>query len=298
MQQSWKSPAKLNLFLHITGQRADGYHNLQSVFQLLDYNDTIDIVTNQSNKIEFSCDNPELSSEDNLVVKAANLLKQYAQNHQLKENTAKLGAQIFLHKKLPFGGGLGGGSSNCATTLIALNQQWQLGLTLEQLAKLGLELGADVPIFVMGNTAFVEGIGEVLTPFEVPQTWYLVLQPGCQISTAKIFSNSLLTRNSKAIKIRSLNALELPYQGLNTMQTVACKQYPEVAKAIDWLKQYSPSARMTGSGSCVFAAFDNERKMRKIATRCEWPHFVAKGVNKSPLHVQLLNEQYRGIAKR
>ncbi|WP_444994732.1 4-(cytidine 5'-diphospho)-2-C-methyl-D-erythritol kinase [Aliikangiella sp. IMCC44359] len=281
----WPSPAKLNLFLHIISQREDGYHNLQSVFQLLDYGDSLEVAVKQNDQIQFTCDKPELSNNDNLVVTAAIKLKQFAET-QL--NHTQLGAKIHLQKKLPAGGGLGGGSSNCATTLIALNHQWQLGLSLQQLADIGLSLGADVPIFVMGNTAFVEGIGEVLTPISLPETWYLVIQPPCHISTAKIFSNSLLTRNSKAIKIRDLNALELPYQGLNTMQTIACEQHPEVKQAIDWLKQFNQSARMTGSGSCVFAAFDNEQEMRKIATRCEWSHFVAKGVNQSPVHIRKL----------
>ena len=277
----WPSPAKLNLFLHFVSQRPDGYHNLQSVFQLLDYGDTLTIeLTPDSSTIEFSCNQSALSGPDNLVVAAANTLKEYALNRN-KQTTC--GAKIHLDKRLPVGGGVGGGSSNCATTLVALNQLWELNLSTELLAAIGLKLGADVPIFIHGRTAFVEGIGEQITPFNVASTGYLVVQPECPISTAKIFSDPLLTRNSKAITIRDLNALELPYYGDNTMQSVVCKAYPEVEEVITWLKQFSPHARMTGSGSCVFAPFDNEPEMRRIASRCPWSHFVAKGVNHSPL---------------
>lgn len=287
--KSWKSPCKLNLFLQFIGQRGDGYHNLQSVFQILDYTDTLDITVNStinvSDKIIFDCDDKALANSDNLVVKAANALKAYAQKH--KHSQQPLGANIYLHKRLPYGGGVGGGSSNCATALIALNNQWNLNYSFTTLAKIGLTLGADVPIFIYGQTAFVEGIGEIITPIELPEVWYLVIQPQCHVSTAEIFSDPLLTRNSKALKIRDLNALGLPFKGFNTMQTLVCEAYPEVKKALEWLIQFSPNARMTGSGSCLFLPFDNEQEISKIANRCEWPHFVAKGVNFSPLHQQL-----------
>jgi len=283
----WPSPCKLNLFLHFVGQRANGYHNLQSVFQLLDYGDSLDISVNESGIIEFDCDIRELAGNDNLVVAAARALQQYARDTLKRDH---LGAKIYLHKILPFGGGVGGGSSNCATTLVALNHQWQLGLSTSQLAEMGLSLGADVPIFVRGHTAFVEGIGEIIEPVNMADAWYLVVQPPCHVSTRKIFSNPLLTRNSKAITIRDLNALGLPFKGFNTMQDIVCGDYPEVRKALDWLTQFSPNARMTGSGSCLFLPFDNEQEVRKIATRCEWPHFVARGVNHSPLHRQLAKE--------
>jgi len=280
----WPSPCKLNLFLHFIGQREDGYHLLQSLFQLLEYGDDIFVETNQSGKIQFECDIAELQGDDNLIVKAAYQLQTYAIKHLNRNN---LGANIKLNKRLPFGGGVGGGSSNCATTLVALNHQWELGLSIEKLAQIGVTLGADVPIFVRGQTAFVEGIGEIITPVDMPPIWYLVVQPECHVSTAKIFSNPLLTRNSKAITIRDLNALELPFKGHNTMQDIVCRDYPAVAEVLDWLSQYSPAARMTGSGSCLFIPFDNELEVRKIATRCKWPHFVAKGVNQSPLHRKL-----------
>jgi 4-diphosphocytidyl-2-C-methyl-D-erythritol kinase len=282
---NWPCPAKLNLFLHIVGQREDGYHNLQSVFQLLDYADQLCIEITDTDNIEFDCDQKVLASNDNLVVKAAQKLQLYAENELSKKN---LGAKILLKKKLPIGGGVGGGSSNCATTLVALNYLWKLGLPLEKLAEIGISLGADVPIFIMGDSAFVEGIGEILTPLKVPEAWYLVIRPDCHVSTAKIFSNPLLTRDNKIIRIRDLDIRALPYQGKNCMQDVVTHEYPEVEKVINWAKKISPNARMTGSGSCVFLAFDNEREMGKIATQCEWPHFVAKGVNKSPLHIELL----------
>ncbi|TQV76471.1 4-(cytidine 5'-diphospho)-2-C-methyl-D-erythritol kinase [Aliikangiella marina] len=285
----WPSPCKLNLFLHFIGQRDDGYHRLQSLFQLIDFGDDILIETNDSQEIEFHCDVAELSNTDNLIVKAAEALKAYVAQatNQATPNKAPMGASIRLTKRLPFGGGVGGGSSNCATTLVALNHQWQLGLSLDQLAQIGLKLGADVPIFVRGQTAFVEGIGEIITPTEMPEIWYLVVQPECHVSTAKIFSNPLLTRNSKAITIRDLNALGLPFKGRNTMQDIVCRDYPAVAEVLKWLVQFSSNARMTGSGSCLFIPFDNEQEVRKIATRCSWPHFVAKGVNQSPLHRKL-----------
>ncbi|MET1254814.1 4-(cytidine 5'-diphospho)-2-C-methyl-D-erythritol kinase [Aliikangiella maris] len=289
----WASPAKLNLFLQVIGRRTDGYHLLQSIFQLLEFGDELEIHPNESGQIELACNISQLATADNLVVRAANALKQtaLAQNAfnqpQAQARIKNLGASIKLYKNLPAGGGLGGGSSNCATTLLALNHLWKLNLDYSLLAKTGLSLGADVPFFVHGQNAFVEGIGEKLTTISLPECWYLVIQPGCHIATAKIFSNPLLTRNSKAIRIRDLNALELPYQGVNTLQAVACQAHPEVQQAVDWLKQFSPSARMTGSGSCVFAAFDNEQEVRKIAAQCEWSHFVTKGINLSPVHIDL-----------
>lgn len=289
--KSWQSPCKLNLFLQFVGQRDNGYHNLQSVFQILDYADTLDITVdptiNASDKIIFDCDDQALANADNLIVKAANALKAYAQKHNHSQPLKPLGANIYLHKKLPYGGGVGGGSSNCATALIGLNVQWGLNYPLETLAEIGLRLGADVPIFIYGQTAFVEGIGEIITPIELPEVWYLVIHPQCHVSTAEIFSDPLLTRNSKALKIRDLNAMGLPFEGFNTMQTLVCEAYPEVKKALEWLTQFSPNARMTGSGSCLFLPFDNEQEMSKIANRCKWSHFAAKGVNLSPLHQQL-----------
>ncbi len=276
----WPCPAKLNLFLSITGRREDGYHNLQSVFQLLDYGDTLDIKVDFSGQIIFDCNISELNQNDNLVVQAAKKLQLIAIQ---QETDIPPGAKLYLTKRLPAGGGIGGGSSDCATTLVALNHLWKLKLTPDQLAEIGLSLGADIPVFVKGYSAFVEGIGEILTPFKLPELWYLVIHPEVHVSTPKIFSNPLLTRNSKAITIRDLNAMELPFKGNNCMQTIVCNEYPEVRSALEWLKSQCSNARMTGSGSCLFATFDNEQKMRRIATRCDWPHFMAKGMNLSPL---------------
>lgn len=276
----WPCPAKLNLFLNIIGRRKNGYHNLQSIFQLLDYGDSLNITTNTTGKITFDCNIPSLKGNDNLVVTAAQKLQQTSIN---RSGNNQLGAKIHLNKKLPAGGGLGGGSSNCATTLVALNHLWHMGLSLHELTQIGVTLGADVPVFIHGYSAFVEGIGEILTPYQLPEKWYLVVHPQTHVSTKKIFSNPALTRNSKAITIRDLNAQELPFHGNNCMQAIVCNEYPKVESALSWLKTQCDNARMTGSGSCLFSTFDNEQKMRKIAARCEWPHFMAKGVNKSPL---------------
>jgi len=274
----WFCPAKLNLFLHLTGRREDDYHNLQSVFQLLDFGDWLEIELSDTNIIEFDCNQPELCNNDNLVVSAVEHLQKYASQRGLTTT----GAKIKLDKKLPVGGGVGGGSSNCASALLAFNQLWQLDMDPQALLTMGLSLGADVPFFIHANTAFVEGIGEILTPVEMAPAWFLVVCPPVHVSTAKIFSNPLLTRNSKAITIRDLDALGLPFSGFNTLEAIVCNDYPEVKAALNWLKQFNQQARMTGTGSCVFAAFDNEREVSKIASRCNWPHFVARGINQSP----------------
>jgi 4-diphosphocytidyl-2-C-methyl-D-erythritol kinase len=277
----WPCPAKLNLFLHFIGQRQDGYHLLQSYFQLLDYGDELHIITTQDKQISFSCDRVELNGLDNLVVKAAKLIQQHSQTSQ--------GAKLHLFKKLPVGGGVGGGSSDCATTLVALNHLWKTGLSLDELAILGESLGADVPFFVRGKSAFVEGIGEKITPYSLPPAYFLVVQPDCHIATDKIFSNPLLTRNSKAITIRDLKALGLPFEGLNTMQSLVIDTHHEVKQALDWLSNHSRTARMTGSGSSLFSVFDNLQEASKIAALCDpsWLTFVARGTHQSRLHQKL-----------
>lgn len=281
MKTSWPCPAKLNLFLHFIGQRADGYHLLQSYFQLLDYGDELEIIATNDSQISFSCDQAELNGDDNLVVKAANLLQQQCKTRQ--------GAKLHLVKKLPIGGGVGGGSSDCATTLVALNFLWKIGLSLDELALLGESLGADVPFFVRGKSAFVEGIGEKITPYPLTPASYLVIQPQCHIATNKIFLNPLLTRNSKAITIRDLKALGLPFKGLNTMQSLVISTHKEVKQTLDWLHNHSSTARMTGSGSSLFSVFDNLQEASKIAALCEpsWLTFVARGTNQSKLHDRL-----------
>lgn len=283
----WPCPAKVNLFLNITGQRKDGYHTLQSVFQLLDYGDTLLVSPNDSGIISFNCNILSLSGHDNLVMRAVKKLQQIAQNRSIPSLP---GVELFLDKKLPAGSGLGGGSSNCATTLIALNYQWNLGLSTSELMSVGLTLGADVPVFVKGCSAFVEGIGEVITPYYLPKTWYLVIYPQTHVSTKKIFSHPMLTRNCKTMTIRDLNVEKLLYEGRNCMQSVVCHEYPEVKAALSWLRSHCKNARMSGSGSCLFSIFDNEKKMRRIASLCRWPHFVAKGVNQSAL-ISKLNRQ-------
>jgi len=278
---SWPCPAKLNLFLHFVGQRPDGYHLLQSYFQLLDFGDELQITPTDDELITFSCDMSELNGSNNLVVEAARLLQQQTQSTK--------GAKLHLIKRLPVGGGVGGGSSDCATTLVALNHLWQTKLSVQQLAELGLSLGADVPIFVRGHSAFVEGIGEKITPHPMPEAYFLVVQPKCSIATSEIFSNPLLTRNSKAITIRDLKSLGLPFDGFNTMQSLVVDNNQEVRIALDWLKNHSSHARMTGSGSSLFSVFDNRQEASRIAALCDpsWLTFVARGVNQSRLQQNL-----------
>lgn len=279
----WPCPAKLNLFIQIVGQKDNGYHKLQSVFTLLDYGDTLSITLTEQSEISLDCNLKDLCSKNNLIIKAAHALRDLAKkNHQPSS-----GVHFVLDKKLPVGGGIGGGSSNCATALLALNYLWSLNLSIEQLAAIGLTLGADVPFFIHGKTAFVEGVGEVITPIQLKELHYLVVHPNCHISTAEIFSHPQLTRNSKAINMRDLDTLGLPGEGKNCFQAIVCQSYPTVKNTLDWLQQYSSKARLTGTGSCLFLPFDNQQEMSKIASRCGQPHFVAKGVNLSPVHVKL-----------
>lgn len=283
----WPCPAKINLFLHIIGQRADGYHNIQSVFQLLDYGDQLQIELTSDNKIEFDCNQKPLANRHNLVAKAANLLLAYATQHNPQ---TCYGARIYLYKHLPAGAGLGGGSSDCASCLLALNHLWRLGLDDKQLSEIGLSLGADVPFFISGRNAFVEGIGEKLTAINLPECWYLLVNPAVHVATAQIFTSPLLTRNSKAITIRDLDSAGLPDNFANDMQRVVCEKYPLVKQALDWLVQFEPNARMTGSGSSLFATFTSQHQARQIADQCDWSCFIAKGVNLSPLQQKLANE--------
>ncbi|MEK9648493.1 MAG: 4-(cytidine 5'-diphospho)-2-C-methyl-D-erythritol kinase [Gammaproteobacteria bacterium] len=274
------APAKLNLFLHITGQRDDGYHNLQTVFQLLDYGDTLTITPTDSKDIQFSCTMEELENSQNLVLRAAQLL--------FKETGGVSGAHILLKKVLPTGGGLGGGSSDAATTLMGLNRLWNCGLKPDELARLGLALGADVPVFVKGFSAWAEGVGELLQVIDIPERWYLVLTPDCPVSTGEVFSHPQLTRHTPAIKIAGF-----PFSGSkNDCETLVYSLYPEVKKVLDWLSCISET-RMTGTGSSVFAAYETEQEARQALqqARIDLPGlksaFVARGVNESPLHQAL-----------
>ncbi len=270
------APAKLNLFLHITGRREDGYHLLQTLFQLLDYGDTLSFQLTDSPEILLAPELPDVPAPDNLIVRAARLLQQACGTRR--------GAMITLDKRLPMGGGLGGGSSNAATTLLALNRLWQSRLDLDQLAALGARLGADVPVFVFGQTAWGEGIGEQLTPVELPENWYLVIMPPCRVSTAEIFAHPDLTRDTHPIKIRAF----LERGGRNDCQNLVETLFPKVLQARLWLDNFAP-AQMTGSGACVFARFST-KKCAEEALACMPDHlsgFIARGVNQSPAHHQL-----------
>ncbi|AFJ03236.1 4-diphosphocytidyl-2-C-methyl-D-erythritol kinase [Methylophaga frappieri] len=268
----WPAPAKLNLFLHITGRRADGYHLLQTAFQFLDYGDQLTVTVTSSPEISVTPQLSGVANEDNLIYRAAKLLQ--------AATKTSLGAQIALNKQLPMGGGLGGGSSNAATTLVALNRQWQCQLSDSALAELALKLGADVPVFVYGQAAWAEGVGEILTPITPPEAWYFVVIPNCQVSTAEIFSDSELTRDCEPIKISRF----LKGEGRNVCESVVRRRYPEVAEALDWLAQYA-TAKMTGTGACVFAEFETEAQARQAWRQLpeKWQGFVAKGCNQSPL---------------
>lgn len=270
------SPAKLNLFLHITGRRADGYHLLQTVFQLLDYGDSMEFELQNHGEINLDCDIEGLALADNLVYRAARLLQQHSD--------CELGASISLHKVLPMGGGIGGGSSNAATTLLALNQLWNCNLEEDELADLGLQLGADVPVFIRGRSAFAEGIGEILQAIDIPETYYLVIKPDCHVATPQIFSHRQLTRDTSPITIAAF----FEQGGLNNCEAVVRQLYPAVDLALNWLKQYG-RARLTGTGACVFSAFDSEAEAQQVLQQLpeEFQGFVARGVNISPTHCEL-----------
>lgn len=273
----WPSPAKLNLFLHINGRYENGYHQLQSLFQLLDYGDELAFEINYTDKITLADPIEGVADEDNLIVKAALLLKQSLPVAQSKN----LGCHIHLKKRLPMGGGIGGGSSNAATTLLVLNKLWRCQFPEENLATLGLTLGADVPIFIQGKTAFAEGVGEKLQAVKLPIVSYLVLFPDSHVSTAEIFSAANLPRNSAKINFNDYSFANTR----NDCQKLVCERYPNVAKALHWLLEYAPS-RMTGTGACVFAIF--EQRQDALNVQALLPKgstsFVAQGVNTSLLH--------------
>lgn len=266
------APAKLNLFLHITGQREDGYHNLQTVFQLLDYGDHITLSVRKDGHINRLSALANVSEQNDLTVRAAELLKQ--------KTDTQLGVDISVDKVLPMGGGLGGGSSDAATVLHGCNQLWGTGLTTPELAELGLILGADVPVFVNGYSAWAEGIGDQLTKVELPEKWFVVVRPDVSISTPEIFSDEGLTRNCLAITIRDF----LEGHTENVMQDVAEKRYPKLSEALQDLSAFAP-AKMTGSGSCIFAEFKSKEDANKVVEILsnKWQSFAAKGVSKSPL---------------
>ncbi len=275
-ERPWPAPAKLNLFLHITGRRPDGFHLLQTVFQFLDYGDDLYFSLRDDGVVQRRSELPGVAPEQDLVVRAARLLQ--------RESGCGLGVEIAVVKRLPMGGGLGGGSSDAATTLVALNALWGLGFDGERLAQLGLALGADVPVFVRGRAAWAEGVGERLQPVELPEPWYLVLVPAVSVATAAVFGAQELTRDCPPITIRDF----LAGMGSNVCEPVVRRRFPAVAAALDWLAQFAP-ARMTGTGSCVFAAFESEAAARQAyaALPAGMSGFVARGTNRSPLLARL-----------
>ena len=270
------APAKLNLFLHITGRRADGYHELQTLFQFLDHGDELGFVLREDGEIHLHTPIDGVPHDSNLIVRAARLLQQ--------ESGTPLGADIWLEKRLPMGGGIGGGSSDAATTLVGLNHLWQTQLNEDRLAALGLRLGADVPVFVRGRAAFAEGVGEQLQAVELSEPWFLVAVPQVFVSTAEVFSAPELTRNTPPIKVRSL----LEGGGHNDCQPVVEARYPEVRNALILLNKFVP-ARLTGTGACVFGSFPNRDDADKVARQlpATLPSFVAQGRNISMLHRRL-----------
>lgn len=272
MATEWPAPAKLNLFLHICGRRADGYHLLQTVFQLLDYGDTLRVSPRADGKIRRVAELPEVPEDEDLCLRAARLLQQ--------ETGCRLGADIHIDKRLPIGGGLGGGSSDAATALVALNALWRTGLDVDALSRLGLRLGADVPVFVRGLSAWGEGVGERLSPVRLGSRWYLVVAPGVSVSTGRVFAAPELTRNTPRITMSAFRAGRVR----NDCEPVVRGLYPGVARALDWLAQFG-EARLTGTGGCVFAAFATEPEARAVCEQVPppWQAFVARGVDVSPL---------------
>jgi 4-diphosphocytidyl-2-C-methyl-D-erythritol kinase len=266
------APAKLNLFLHVVGRRGDGYHLLQTLFRFLDYGDTLCLRSRDDGAVIRTIELAGVSPEQDLVVRAARLLQ--------AESGCRLGAEIGLEKRLPLGAGLGGGSSDAATTLIALNRLWSLGLSRERLQQIGLRLGADVPVFIFGRSAFAEGVGERLQAVELDPAWYVVLQPRVSVSTAEVFAAPDLTRDSKPIKMQGFSA----GAGRNDLQAVVCERYPEVASHLAWLQQFA-AASITGSGACVFAAFDTEQAAQQVLARLpsDMTGFAARGIDRHPL---------------
>ena len=280
------APAKLNLFLHVTGRRADGYHLLQTVFQMLDHGDTLDFDLRADTQIVRTTDIPGVPPEQDLIVRALRLLQDaYATRH----GRLPPGLDVAIHKILPMGGGLGGGSSDAATALLAANHLWQAGLTRAELMALALPLGADVPFFIFGETAFAEGVGEALQAVAGPDVWFVVIEPGVAVPTPAIFSAEGLTRNTKAVTIsdfsRHLTASKgLTGFGKNDLQAVASTLFPPVAQALGWLQQYG-DARMTGSGACVFCAFASEAEADRVlvAMAGAWQGWKARSLQQHPL---------------
>jgi len=276
---AWPAPAKINLFLHVVGRRPDGYHLLQTVFQFLDHGDDLRFTLRNDGAIRRSTSLTGVAEHEDLTVRAATLLKRIS--------GIPLGVEIAVQKRLPMGAGLGGGSSDAATTLVALNRLWRVNLPEARLAELGLQLGADVPVFVRGLASWAEGVGEICTPIDLPEPWYAVVIPPCHVSTAEIFAAPELTRDAPPLTIAAF----LSGAGSNVCEPLVCRRYPEVGRALAWLSNFAP-ARMSGTGAAVFAAFADEAEARRVAEAvpAAWEAFVAKGCNRSPLHERLIKE--------
>ena len=273
----FSAPAKLNLMLHIVGRRADGYHELQTVFQLVDLCDRLEIISRPDGLIRRVAGPSAVAEADDLTVRAARALQ--------AATRSSLGAEISVRKHIPMGGGLGGGSSDAATTLLALNKIWRTQLTSEQIAAIGARLGADVPVFVHGRSAWAEGIGEKLTPVDLqPASWFVIVFPGVGVPTAAVFQAPELTRNSPPTTMRGF----LETGGRNDCEAVVRARFPAVAEALDWLGRHGP-ARLTGTGSCVFAKFARVEDAERVAARVPdtWRAFVARGLDASPLLAEL-----------
>ena len=280
------APAKLNLFLHVTGRRPDGYHMLQSVFQLIDHGDTLHFDLRADGQIVRTTDVPGVPAEQDLIVRALRALQDaYRRRH----GRLPPGIDVRIDKRLPMGGGLGGGSSDAATALMAANHLWQAGFTDAELMEIGLPLGADIPFFLFGETAFAEGVGEALQAVPGPDCWYVVIEPGVSVPTVAIFTAPDLTRDTKAITIsdfsrRHVESNDLIGFGKNDLQDVAARLFPPVAEAVQWLGQHG-AARMTGSGACVFSAFSNEQEAERVMQQvpAKWKAWKARSLTKHPM---------------
>ena len=287
----WPAPAKLNLMLHITGRRVDGYHELQTIFQFIDFSDELIFELRNDDKIIRHCDNFDVPENEDISIRAANLLRyEFLSNNPLVSDN--FGVDIFLKKNIPMGAGLGGGSSDAASTLIALNKLWNMNFSVNEIAEMGLSLGADVPVFVRGFAAFAEGVGEKLSPFSPDENWYFVLVPPVQVSTKEVFCNPQLTRDCSAIKLCDLSR----HEWRNVCTPVVAKSYPMVSQAIDIVNNYS-KACMSGTGASVFASFATKAQAEEVLQKIKenpistsWFSFVAKGLNQSPLQ-SLLESQ-------
>jgi 4-diphosphocytidyl-2-C-methyl-D-erythritol kinase len=287
------APAKLNLFLHVVGRRPDGYHLLQSVFQLIDRSDTLHFDLRDDGRIVRTTDVPGVPEEQDLIVRALRALQaEYERRH----GRLPPGIDVAVEKCLPMGGGLGGGSSDAATALMAANHLWQAGLTDAELIALGLPLGADIPFFLFGETAFAEGVGEALQAVPGPDCWYVVIEPGVAVPTVAIFTAPDLTRDTKAITIsdfsrRHVESNDLIGFGKNDLQDVAARLFPPVAEAIEWLGSHG-AARMTGSGSCVFCAFSTEQEAERVLKQvpAKWRAWKAKALQRHPMKIALANQ--------